>query len=84
MDDFAPILPELILTIGGVVLMMVAAFTGRRGAGITSGWPLLSSFIARTLSWIRISPSSSASGRGGQPGTYTSTGTTRSTPLTTL
>ena len=33
MNQFAPILPELILTVGAIVLMMVAAFTGRRGAG---------------------------------------------------
>jgi NADH-quinone oxidoreductase subunit N len=31
-----PLLPELILSIGGTVLMMVAAFTGRRGSGVTS------------------------------------------------
>src|SRR4029079_10791636 len=36
MGRFAPLLPELILSIGGTILMMVAAFTGRRGAGITS------------------------------------------------
>ena len=28
--NLAPILPELILTIGAIVLMMVAAFTGKR------------------------------------------------------
>ena len=33
MNRFAPILPELILTIGAIVLMMVAAFVGRRGVG---------------------------------------------------
>ena len=31
MNRFAPLLPELILTFGGTALMMVAAFTGRRG-----------------------------------------------------
>src|SRR5215831_10254376 len=31
----APLLPELILSIGGTVLMIVAAFTGRRGSGVT-------------------------------------------------
>ena len=36
MGRFAPLLPELILSIGATVLMMVAAFTGRRGAGIVS------------------------------------------------
>ena len=34
MDRFAPILPEIILSIGGTILMMVAAFAGRRGAGL--------------------------------------------------
>ena len=38
----------------------------------------------RILSWSFIRPSSSASGRGGQPARYTSTGTTRSTPFTTV
>ena len=35
----------------------------------------------RTISCSRSRPSVSASGRGGQPGTYTSTGMTLSTPL---
>ena len=34
--NLAPILPELILTVGGIVLMMVAAFLGRRGSTICS------------------------------------------------
>jgi NADH-quinone oxidoreductase subunit N len=34
--NLAPILPELILTIGSIVLMMVAAFLGRRGSALTS------------------------------------------------
>src|SRR5579864_1473859 len=38
----------------------------------------------RILSWSRIRPYSSASGRGGHPETYTSTGTTLSTPCSTL
>src|SRR5258708_7869367 len=38
----------------------------------------------RILSCSRIRPYSSASGRGGQPETYTSTGTTLSTPCRTL
>ena len=36
MGRFAPLLPELILSIGGTILMMVAAFTGRRGSGTVS------------------------------------------------
>ncbi|MCL6697774.1 NADH-quinone oxidoreductase subunit NuoN [Sphingomonas sp. NSE70-1] len=34
--NFAPILPELILTIGAIVLMMVAAFMGKRGSNLCS------------------------------------------------
>jgi NADH-quinone oxidoreductase subunit N len=34
--NFAPILPELILTAGAIILMMVAAFGGRRVSGLTS------------------------------------------------
>src|SRR3954468_14947194 len=34
MGRFAPLLPELVLSIGGTILMMVAAFTGRRGSGL--------------------------------------------------
>ena len=34
--NFAPILPELILTIGAIALMMVAAFAGKRGSALTS------------------------------------------------
>src|SRR5881394_2943357 len=36
MSRFAPLLPELILSIGATVLMIVAAFTGRRGSGLVS------------------------------------------------
>jgi NADH-quinone oxidoreductase subunit N len=34
--NLAPILPELILTVGSIVLMMVAAFLGRRGSTLCS------------------------------------------------
>jgi NADH-quinone oxidoreductase subunit N len=34
--NLAPILPELILTAGSIVLMMVAAFLGRRGSALCS------------------------------------------------
>ncbi len=47
----APILPELILSLGGVVLMMVAAFVGRRGSGITS-WLAIALLLAATLALI--------------------------------
>ncbi|HEX8843010.1 MAG TPA: NADH-quinone oxidoreductase subunit N, partial [Sphingomicrobium sp.] len=33
MGRFAALLPELILSIGGTILMIMAAFTGRRGSG---------------------------------------------------
>src|SRR5436305_9137344 len=36
MSRFAALVPELILSIGGTVLMMVAAFTGRRGSSLVS------------------------------------------------
>jgi NADH-quinone oxidoreductase subunit N len=36
MGRFAALLPELILSIGATILMMVAAFTGRRGSGLVS------------------------------------------------
>jgi NADH-quinone oxidoreductase subunit N len=49
--DFAPILPELILTIGGVVLMMVAAFTGRKGAGMVS-WAAVALLLVATVALI--------------------------------
>ena len=51
MTDFAPILPELILTIGAIALMMVAAFAGRRSAGITS-WAAVAILIAATVALI--------------------------------
>ena len=36
MSQFAPVLPELILSFGAIALMMVAAFAGRRSGGWTS------------------------------------------------
>src|SRR3982750_2867939 len=51
MGRFAPILPELILGIGGLVLMMVAAFTGRRGAGVTS-WLAVALLLAATAALV--------------------------------
>ncbi len=48
---FAPILPELILSIGGTILMMVAAFTGRRGSGLTS-WLAVGMLLVATLALI--------------------------------
>ena len=36
MGRFAALLPELILSVGGTILMMVAAFAGRRGSALVS------------------------------------------------
>ena len=51
MNYFAPILPELILTAGAILLMMVAAFTGRRGSGLTS-WGSVALLVAATVALI--------------------------------
>ena len=51
MNNLAPILPELILSLGGVVLMMVAAFTGRRGAGLVS-WLAVALLLGATIALI--------------------------------
>jgi NADH-quinone oxidoreductase subunit N len=47
----APILPELILTIGAIVLMMVAAFMGRRGSALCS-WASVALLLGASLSLI--------------------------------
>ena len=51
MTSLAPILPELILSIGAIVLMMVAAFTGRRGSGVVS-WLAVALLVAATIALI--------------------------------
>ena len=51
MSSFAPILPELILVVGGIFLMMVAAFTGRRGAAAIN-WMAVALLIAATIALI--------------------------------
>ena len=51
MGRFAPLLPELILSIGGTILMMVAAFTGRRGSGVTS-WLAIALLLGATVALI--------------------------------
>ena len=51
MSQFAAILPELILTVGAIVLMMVAAFVGRRGAALTS-WLAIALLIGATVALI--------------------------------
>jgi NADH-quinone oxidoreductase subunit N len=47
----AAILPELILSIGGTVLMMVAAFVGRRGAGLVT-WLSVALLLVATLALV--------------------------------
>src|SRR5205085_11730548 len=47
----APMLPELMLSIGGTILMMVAAFSGRRGSGLTS-WLSVALLLAATAALI--------------------------------
>ena len=44
-------LPELILSIGGTILMMVAAFTGRRGSGLVS-WLAVALLLGATVALI--------------------------------
>ncbi|MEO5612038.1 MAG: NADH-quinone oxidoreductase subunit NuoN [Sphingomicrobium sp.] len=51
MNQFAPILPELILTVGALALMMVAAFAGRRASGATS-WAAVALLVAATFALI--------------------------------
>ena len=51
MDRFAPLLPEIILAIGGLVLMMLAAFTGRRGTALVS-WLAVALLVAATVALI--------------------------------
>jgi NADH-quinone oxidoreductase subunit N len=51
MERFAPILPEIILTVGGTILMMVAAFGGRRIAG-TVTWASVALLLGATVALI--------------------------------
>ena len=51
MNQFAPILPELILTIGAIVLMMVAAFGGRRSTAFVS-WAAVAVLVGATVALI--------------------------------
>ena len=47
MNQFAPILPEVIVTLGAIVLMMVAAFAGRRSSAFVS-WAAVAILVAAT------------------------------------
>ena len=51
MSRFAPLLPEIILAIGGLVLMMAAAFTGRRGTAAIN-WLAVALLAVATLALI--------------------------------
>src|SRR6476659_1840173 len=51
MGQFAPILPELILSVGAIILMMVAAFTGRRGTALVN-WLAVACLLAATVALI--------------------------------
>ena len=63
MNQFAPILPEIILTIGAIVLMMVAAFAGRRSGSITS-WSAVILLIVATVA-LKGAPSNAGAIFGG-------------------
>ena len=63
MNQFLPILPEIILAAGAIILMMVAAFTGRSGAALTS-WAAVALLIAATFALIGA-PSNSGPVFGG-------------------
>jgi len=47
----AAVLPEIILTVGAIVLMMVAAFTGRKGATLTS-WGAVALLLGASVALI--------------------------------
>jgi NADH-quinone oxidoreductase subunit N len=49
--NLAPILPELILTVGGIVLMMVAAFLGKRGSTLCT-WSAVALLVGSTVTLI--------------------------------
>jgi len=51
MSYFAAILPELIVTVGAIALMMIAAFIGRRGAAFVS-WSAVAILIGATVALI--------------------------------
>ena len=51
MGRFAALLPELMLSVGGTILMIVAAFAGRRGSGLVS-WLCVILLLAATAALI--------------------------------
>jgi NADH-quinone oxidoreductase subunit N len=48
---FLPLLPEIILSIGATILMMVAAFAGRRGSALVS-WLAIALLLAATAALV--------------------------------
>src|SRR6478672_73694 len=51
MGRFAPFLPEIILAVGGMILMIVAAFAHRRAAGVVS-WLAVALLLAATAALV--------------------------------
>jgi NADH-quinone oxidoreductase subunit N len=51
MARFAPLLPEIILAIGGTIVMILAAFGGRRSAGLAS-WLSVALLLAATAALV--------------------------------
>jgi NADH-quinone oxidoreductase subunit N len=51
MSRFAAILPELILTIGGTILMIAAAFAGRKGSALI-GWLAVALLLGATAALV--------------------------------
>jgi NADH-quinone oxidoreductase subunit N len=51
MGRFAPFLPEIILAVGGTILMIVAAFAHRRAAGVVS-WLAVALLLAATAALV--------------------------------
>ena len=51
MSRLAPILPEMILAVGGLVLMMIAAFTGPRGTKVVN-WLAVALLLVATLALV--------------------------------
>ena len=51
MGRFDALLPELILSVGGTILMLVAAFTGRRGSALVN-WLAIALLLVATVTLI--------------------------------
>jgi len=51
MGRFAPLLPELILSIGGTIMMIVAAFAPRRASGVVN-WLCVALLLAATVALV--------------------------------